>query len=405
LPETQEHDLSSLKLGQILVKYTSLTEDQLREGLLFQQEEGGLLGEALVKKKFLNLNDIQKALCLQLNLPYQEELDFEKIDIDLVEGLPNQYSKLNEVLPLYSVEDQATVAIVNPFNLESLNDLRIFLNKEIHPVIVPSGKLHEARNWVYDQIENLQNLEVIEHEDDGDLEFDGPIDILESTSDDAPVIKFVRTMIFKAVKERASDIHIEPYEREMVIRYRIDGVLHDKLRQPKRAHAAISSRIKVMANLNIAEKRLPQDGRIKIKLAGKEIDIRLSTVPVQYGERLVMRILEKSQTIANLEGLGFHGRNLEKIHELVFKKYGIVYVTGPTGHGKTTTLSAMVSKINAPERMIITVEDPVEYEIKGVSQIQVNPKIDLTFASALRSILRQCLRKSRISIYPVRTVP
>jgi general secretion pathway protein E len=308
--ETGQQNVSTLKLGEILLKFTSLTEDQLRAGLEVQQEEGGLLGEVLVRKNFLHLNDIQKALCLQLELPYQDDLDFQKIDLELVKNLPNSYVKNNEVLPLYTVEDQATVAIVNPFNLELMNDLRIFLDKEIHPVIIPSAVLHEARNWVYEQIGAQQELEEIEQEGDAELELDGSIDILDATSEDTPqVIRFVNNMIFRAVKERASDIHIEPYEREMVIRYRIDGVLHDKHRQTKRAHAAISSRIKVMANLNIAEKRLPQDGRIKIKLAGKEIDIRLSTVPVQYGERLVMRILEKTTTIQDLESLGFHGPN------------------------------------------------------------------------------------------------
>jgi len=381
--------IKPLKLGQILLKHTALTEEQLEKALTLQREEGGLLGDLLIRKKFITHEEILKALCLQLGIPFLDEIKVKQIDLSLVKNIPINYAKSEEVLPLYRTADYITVAIADPTNLEPLNDLRMSLGNHIDPVIVSPLKLQDAINRVYEQISAERELEEIESEEDQGLELEGPIDILDASADDAPVIRFVNSMIFRAVKERASDIHIEPYEREMVIRFRIDGVLHDILKQPKRAHAAISSRIKIMANLNIAEKRLPQDGRIKIKIAGKDIDIRLSTVPVQYGERLVMRILEKTQTIKDLEALGFHGENLEKIEHLVHKKHGILYVTGPTGHGKTTTLTAMVARINTPERMIITVEDPVEYEMKGVSQIQVNHKIDLTFAAALRSILRQ----------------
>jgi len=199
----------------------------------------------------------------------------------------------------------------------------------------------------------------------------------------------VNSIIFRAVKERASDIHIEPYEKEVVYRFRVNRVMTEVLRQPKKTHAAVSSRIKVMAKLDIAEKRLPQDGRIKIKIAGKDIDIRLSTVPVQNGERIVMRVLEKTNTVLDLEKLGFHGETLQGLKELSTKKHGVLYVTGPTGHGKTTTLFAILDRMNTPDRMIITVEDPVEYEIPGISQIQVNSKIELSFAIALRAILRQ----------------
>ena len=221
------------------------------------------------------------------------------------------------------------------------------------------------------------------------LDLDGPIDILDATADEAPVIRFVNSIIFRAVKERASDIHIEPYERDTVYRFRINGVMTEVFRQPKKTHAAVSSRIKVMAKLDIAEKRLPQDGRIKIKIAGKDIDIRLSTTPVQHGERIVMRVLEKNNTILQLDQLGFEGKTLRDLEEISQRKHGVLYVTGPTGHGKTTTLFAILNRINSPDKMIITVEDPVEYEIQGISQIQVNSKINLTFGTALRSILRQ----------------
>jgi len=199
----------------------------------------------------------------------------------------------------------------------------------------------------------------------------------------------VNSLLFRAVKEKASDIHIEPFEREFVVRFRIDGVLYDMVRQQKRAHAAIASRVKVMGQLDIAEKRLPQDGRIKIKIAGKDIDIRLSTVPTLYGERLVMRILEQTSTILELEDLGFPSEAQKEIEKLIQRKYGIVLVTGPTGSGKSTTLSACLVKLNSPEVNILTVEDPIEYQIPGINQVQVNAKIELSFARALRAFLRQ----------------
>jgi general secretion pathway protein E len=265
----------------------------------------------------------------------------------------------------------------------------MIFKKEIKIVCTTPIRLQDAINRIYEKA-NRNLVDSIEDEDfEENLDLDGPIDILDSTSDEAPVIRFVNSIIFRAVKERASDIHIEPYERETVYRFRINGVMTEILRQPKRTHAAVSSRIKVMAKLDIAEKRLPQDGRIKIKIAGKDIDIRLSTIPIQAGERIVMRILEKNNTVLRLESLGFRGKVLEGLQEMAARKHGVLYVTGPTGHGKTTTLFAVLDRINSPDKMIITVEDPVEYEVQGISQIQVNHKIELSFAVALRSILRQ----------------
>jgi general secretion pathway protein E len=260
--------------------------------------------------------------------------------------------------------------------------------KEVRLVIAPPLRLQEAINRIYEKA-SKNIVESIETEFEEYDDLDAPIDILDAGADEAPVIRFVNSIIFRAVKERASDIHIEPYEREVAYRFRMNGVMTEIMRQPIRTHAAVSSRIKVMAKLDIAEKRLPQDGRIKIKMAGKDIDIRLSTVPVQYGERIVMRVLEKNNTVLKLENLGFHGEVLANLDELAKRKHGVLYVTGPTGHGKTTTLFAILDRINKPDKMIITVEDPVEYEISGISQIQVNHKIDLSFAKALRSILRQ----------------
>jgi len=380
------------RLGELLLKHTSLTESQLNEGLEVQKEEGGLLGEILVRKNFILPHEIMRALCTQLGMNYVEDLKPTEINPDLVKGIPINYAKTKEVIPLWEEETTKgiilTVAIADPFNDKTLDDLRVLTGKQIKMVVSTSMRIQDAINRVYER-SSTNIVDKIEGEFEETLDLEGPIDILEATEDDAPVIKFVNSILFRAVKEKASDIHIEPFEKEFVVRYRIDGVLYDIIRQPKRAHSAISSRIKVMGSLDIAEKRLPQDGRIKIKLAGKDVDLRLSTVPTVHGERVCLRILEQSGTVLGLEQLGFSPRSRGLIEDLIFRKYGIILVTGPTGSGKSTTLSACLKKLNSPERNILTVEDPVEYQIPGVNQVQVNTKIELTFARALRAFLRQ----------------
>jgi general secretion pathway protein E len=376
------------RLGEILLKTTSLTDVQLKEALEIQSREGGVLGEILVRKNFVLPHEILKALCAQLDLPFIEEIKPNDIDATLVTNLPINYAKTKEVLPIAKYGDTLKVVMSNPFNLSAIEDLRVSTGCRIEILVSTPARIQDAINRVYERA-TANMITDIKDEFEETYDLEGPIDILDASEDDAPVIKFVNSMIFRAVKEKASDIHVEPYEKEMVIRFRIDGVLYDILRQPKRAHAAITSRIKVMGTLDIAEKRLPQDGRIKIKLAGKDIDIRLSTIPTAHGERAVMRILEQNDKVLELSQLGFASDTLVSIERLIQKKHGIILVTGPTGHGKSTTLSAGLSKLNSPERCIITVEDPIEYQIAGVNQIQVNSKIDLTFARALRSILRQ----------------
>lgn len=380
---------SKEKIGELLVKHTSLTRNQLDEALESQRIEGGLLGDILLQKNFINPHDLIKIVCLQIGIPYQVEIKIDEIDPNVVKDLSINYTKNHEVLPCIETDYSVTVLMSNPFNYNVVNDLHMIYKKEIKIICTTPVRIQDAINRVYEKA-NRNLVESIEDETfEETLDLEGPIDILDATADEAPVIRFVNSIIFRAVKERASDIHIEPYERDVVYRFRINGVMTEILRQPKKTHAAVSSRIKVMARLDIAEKRLPQDGRIKIKIAGKDIDIRLSTVPIQAGERIVMRVLEKNNTALNLETLGFRGKVLEGLQELGARKHGVLYVTGPTGHGKTTTLFALLDRIKTPDKMIITVEDPVEYEIPGISQIQVNHKIDLTFAIALRSILRQ----------------
>lgn len=380
---------SKEKLGELLVKHSTLTRLQLEEALEIQRLEGGLLGEILIKKNFIHNYDLIKIVCLQVGIPYQTDFKVEEIDPNIVRDLSINYAKHHEVLPSLETEFTVTVFMANPFNFNVVNDLHMIYKKEIKIICTTPNKLQDAINRVYEKA-NRNLVDSIEDESfEENIDLEGPIDILDATDDEAPVIRFVNSILFRAVKERASDIHIEPYEKETVYRFRINGVMNEILRQPKRTHSAVSSRIKVMAKLDIAEKRLPQDGRIKIKIAGKDIDIRLSTIPIQAGERIVMRVLEKNNTVLRLETLGFRGKVLEGLQELSSRKHGVLYVTGPTGHGKTTTLFAILDRINTPDKMIITVEDPVEYEIAGISQIQVNHKIDLSFAIALRSILRQ----------------
>lgn len=378
------------KIGELLLKHTSLTQEQLQECLQVQAEEGGRLGDILLRKKYVLPHEIMRALCVQIDLPYEEDLRANDIDPTIVDRVPINYAKSREVLPIKEEADFVTVAISDPFNLEAIDDMRVlFRGKDVRPVITSSMRLQDAINRVYERNTSNMIQDIEKNDDEEAYDLEGPIDILDATQDEAPVIRFVNSVIFRAAKEKASDIHIEPYDKEVVIRFRIDGVMHDILHQPKKVHAAISSRVKVMGSLDIAEKRIPQDGRIFRKVAGKEIDIRLSTIPTQYGERIVMRLLEKGGDLLTLEKLGFEGTTLEKVAKACTRENGIILVTGPTGSGKSTTMAACLARINTPDVNILSVEDPIEYQLPGAGQVQVNSKINLTFATALRSFLRQ----------------
>lgn len=383
---------SAPRIGEILLRHTSLTSEQLDQALDFQRAEGGLLGEILIKKKMILPHEIMRALCVQLGFDFVEDLKAGEIDPDLVADIPLNYAKSKEVVPigkkLIEQGEVLIVAVADPFNNSTVDDIQVLTGMSVQMVVSTSMRIQDAINKVYER-STANIVDDLEGEFEDTLDLEGPIDILEATENDAPVIKFVNSLLFRALKEKCSDIHIEPFEKEFVVRFRIDGVLYDIIRQPKRAHSAISSRIKVMASLDIAEKRLPQDGRIKVKIAGKDIDIRLSTVPTIYGERIVMRILEQGETVLELAQLGFGKRSVDQIDELIRKKYGIILVTGPTGSGKSTTLSACLSAINSQEINIMTAEDPIEYQLAGVNQVAINSKINLTFAVALRSFLRQ----------------
>ncbi len=380
-------NLEEEKFGELLLKNSNLTKNQLQEALEDQKITGRLLGEILLDKGYIKAHDITKIVCLKLNIPFVQQIKLEELDLSLLNNLTINYCKNQGLLPIKTDDHIVDVLITDPLNYNIVNDLKTFFKKDIRIQVGSPLFVQEMINRAYEKA-SQKIVDNIEGAFEDSLDLDGPMDLLD-VDDEAPVIRFVNSILFRAVKEKASDIHIEPYEKDTMYRFRINGVMTEILRQPKKTHAAVVSRLKVMAKLDIAEKRLPQDGRIKIKLAGKDVDIRVNTVPIQAGERIVMRILEKGNTVLGLEALGFSGKVLKDLEEVTKKKHGVVYVTGPTGHGKTTTLFALLDRINTPDKMVITVEDPVEYEIPGISQIQVNHKIDLSFAVALRAILRQ----------------
>lgn len=372
----------------LLNKSTTLTPEQIQTVFAMSSQLASNFGEELKKKDLKSADALVSEICERLQVAFMKEIPVNDIAVDLVREIPLAYAKQIEVLPFKEEQDQVKVLISNPLNLKALDDLKLIFDKKISPIVTTSVKLKDAINKVYEK--STAALEGLDEIVDEDYDLDEPIiDLLEAGDDEAPVIKLVNTLLFRAVKEKASDIHIEPYEKDMVVRFRIDGILYDVFKPPKRLQNAITSRIKVMGNLNIAEKRLPQDGRIPLKLAGKDIDVRLNTVPTAHGERIVMRLQDRSNVVLELEQLGFSEGSLKQISEIMSKTYGIFLVTGPTGSGKSTTLYACLTKINTIDKNIITVEDPVENRIHGIGQIQVNSKIGLTFASGLRSILRQ----------------
>jgi len=339
-----------------------------------------------------SLEDAVRARAEEYELPFLPRIAASDVDPDLLAALPMQFARRNLVLPLRREDGEVVIAIGDPRALAPLDDLRVLYGAPTRPVVVPPAALTEAINRAYDLASGsaadlMGNLE----EERLDLianELEEPRDLLEA-SDEAPIIRLVNSLLFQAVKDRASDIHIEPFERQLTVRFRIDGILYDVISPPKRFQPVIISRVKVMGGLDIAEKRLPQDGRIRTKVAGKDIDVRVSVIPTAFGERVVLRLLDRASTLLGLAELGLTGRNLSYVDRLIRQSHGIILVTGPTGSGKTTTLYAALSTINSTERNIITIEDPIEYQLEGVGQMQVSPKIDLTFANGLRSILRQ----------------
>lgn len=377
-------------LGQLLVEENAITEEQLAESLAEQENTNEKLGEILVKREFVNLIDVSRALAKQLDLPFYEKLPINDIDPRLVKDIPINFCKTHSLMPIARDDFCCTLAVADPLNIFPIDDLRLLLGSNINLVVSPQEVILNSINRVYERSSDTTQSVIRDLEDDV-ADIDDLVetkDLLDASDDEAPIIRLVHSLLFKAVKERVSDIHIEPYEKEVVVRFRVDGALKDVMSPPKHHHNAIVSRIKIMGKLNIAEKRIPQDGRIQIRAAGKDIDIRLSVLPTIHGERIVMRILADSGLLG-LNQIGIPTAMLEDIHRLLGKKHGLILVTGPTGSGKTTCLYSMLSEINTPEKNIMTVEDPVEIQLPGIAQIPVNEKVGLTFAEGLRSILRQ----------------
>ena len=350
------------------------------------------LGDALCELGAIDAAQWAQTLASFYDLPYSETLDLENEQSDLLTQVPLPFAKRYQLFPLGLEGDSVTVATAAPDEIDALDDLRVLLAKPIRPIVVSKPVLNEALNRAYDHA-SQSTQEVLETIDEKKLDLDAadwqePQDLLDA-DDDAPIIRLVNSLFYQASKERASDVHIEPFEQELSIRFRIDGVLYNSLSPPKTIHPLLVSRIKILAGLNIAEKRLPQDGRIRLKVAGKDIDIRVSVLPTAFGERVVLRLLDRTAALLGLEELGLSGQNLEQVGRLIQHSHGMILVTGPTGSGKTTTLYAALSKLNTSDRNIITIEDPIEYQLRGIGQMQVNPKIALTFSAGLRSILRQ----------------
>jgi general secretion pathway protein E len=370
-----------------------VSESVLSEAAWEFRSNGAGLFEMLTQKKGIAETRLLEALSAHFHLPFLPELPTDHMNPDFTAQIPIQYLKKYRMVPLETPEG-ALIAVNDPSNFQALDDLRRLLGwRDFQTVLSSQAAIQAAINLAYDISRNtakefFEELNGSESPDSIISEIEDTGDLLDESSN-APIIKLVNLLVSGAIKDRASDIHIEPYQSALKIRYRIDGILYDILSLPRRIQSPLISRVKIMAKLNIAEKRLPQDGRIEVKIADRSVDIRVSVIPTAFGERVVLRLLDKSGAFLLLPELGMGEKSVRLFNKLIKSPYGIILVTGPTGSGKTTTLYAALSTINQPDINIITIEDPIEYQIDGIGQIQVNPKIDLTFAAGLRSIVRQ----------------
>jgi general secretion pathway protein E len=372
-----------------------LTPEDVAEARAIIENKGGQVTRILMDQKKISERELLAFWSENLGMEIIEDLGARELDYDLASTLPIQYAKKHLVLPYGRTYDEVQVVIHDPLTSdEVLGDLQvIFAPLTVIASLAPAREILSAINRIYGQAEDEGASEIIQDLDQGEdlltgLEEDVSADLLDETSE-APIIKLVNHILAQAVKGRASDIHIEPYHHELNVRFRLDGVLYNKLSLSRKLHSAVVSRIKIMAKLDIAEKRLPQDGRIEIRIGDRQVDLRVSTIPTVFGERVVMRLLEKGLRLLTLEEIGLPAQLLEEMYHLVTLSHGIVLVTGPTGSGKTTTLYAALNHINSPDKNILTIEDPIEYQLDGIGQMQVSSKIDLTFARGLRAMVRQ----------------
>ncbi len=379
-------------IGEILLSAGVVNTQQLQECSKDMKETGVSLQECLVNKKFTTSEKIAKAFADYASMKYVDSITEKMADLNLLAKVPLKFLRENNVMPVM-LDGHITILTANPINFQPLDELNLLLGGGAQYAVAPKATIIEAINRYYPLEGAKAMIEELAEEEEkelGEVAFENieEKDILAMATE-APIIKLVNHILFQAAKRGASDIHIEPFEKELSVRYRIDGVLYDVMSPPKRIQGALVSRIKIMANLNIAEKRIPQDGRISIRVADKPYDIRVSILPVSYGERVVMRLLDKSRTFVQIKDLGLSDRDYKIVTDSISRPNGIIYITGPTGSGKTSTLYSILGELNKPEVNIITVEDPVEYQMKGIAQVQVRDKVGLTFAAALRSILRQ----------------
>lgn len=371
------------RLGDILIERGLITEETLKKALAAQEKTGEKLGELLLKMGLIKEEDLYSALSEIYNVPYVN-LEEIVIDSDIVKLIPEHICRRYKIIPIKLNGDKILLAMSNPVNIYALDDVRIITGRDVEPVLASEGQINQALDRIYTIQKGLE--ETLLDIAPGEEETETPVEVLE---DEAPVVRLVNLTITQAVQEGASDIHIEPTENEVKVRFRVDGVLYDVMSPPKKIFPTLVARIKILANMDIAERRLPQDGRFRVTSQGKIIDFRVSSLPTIHGEKIVLRLLDRSAPLIGLEKLGFTEDVLRNFEWLIQRPYGMILVTGPTGSGKTTTLYSALAKINTPEKNIITVEDPVEYQFNRINQVQVNAKIGLTFANGLRSILRQ----------------
>ncbi len=370
-------------LGEMLIDAGVITTEQLQEALEYQNKTGVRLGRALVQKGITTEESIVEAIGQQTSIPYIN-LDTYIIDHDVLDLIPESTARENKILPLFKISTTLTIAISDPFNIKVIDKIGLKTGYTIETVITTEKQITNAISFYYGSSGSFHDI-AEEIDKSGNKPDSKPGD----TSKEAPIIRMVNNIIQRAVNDNASDIHIEPIEDALRVRYRIDGILHESIKTHKHLQAALLSRIKVLAHMDISETRIPQDGRFQMTIEGKEIEMRVSSFPTIYGENIVIRILDQSKTVLTLDKLGLDKNRLEKYTKALNTPYGIILVTGPTGSGKTTTLYASLNSVNSISKNIITVEDPVEYRLNLIRQTQINPKAGLTFATGIRAILRQ----------------
>jgi len=375
-------------LGDFLLEQGLISEEQLKKALKYQKDSGKLLGRSLIELGFVSEKDVIKALSEQMGVPYISLKNY-KIDPAILKLVPDDFARAKKIIPLFQIEDKLTVGMVNPLDVVTLDALGRMTKKQIEPVICHEKDIEEAIRHYYSGKDSLKKAA----SDFSNLDFEEEDSInelrLRQRAEETPVVKLVNLILSQAVKDRASDIHIEPRQKTLSVRYRIDGVLQEVFSPPKEMQLAIASRIKILSSLNIAERRLPQDGRLRTEIERRLIDFRVSTFPTMHGENIVIRVLDQEQMSFSLHDLGMNAQIKEKFLESLHQPNGIILVAGPTGSGKSTTLYASLQELDTPGKNIMTLEDPVEYYIDSIRQAPVNPKIGLTFANGLRSILRQ----------------